>query len=186
MPSTLEGMCVYHDMELEQRKYPIGKFKKPDTITAEMLQEAIKILEFFPEQLKMLAYTLNETRLDQPYREGGWTIRQLIHHIADSHHHAYNRVRWTLTENNPMIKAYDQDAFANMFDYSKAPIAWSLSHIEAIHQKLVYILRNLEDSMWDRTFQHPETGDEISLRTMTMLYAWHSMHHFSHIKNALD
>ncbi len=185
MPSLPEGMSYYSDMELEQLKYPIGKFKKPETITAEMLKEAIKILEFFPEQLKLMTYNLKDVQLDQPYREGGWTIRQLIHHIADSHSHAYIRVRWTLTEDNPMIKAYDQDAFAKLFDYAKAPIAWSLSHIEAVHQKLVYILKNLEESQWERTFQHPETGDEISLKAITMLYSWHSMHHFSHIKNAL-
>lgn len=172
-------------MELEKLKYPIGRFKKPETVTTEMLQEAIKILEFFPEQLKLITYSLKEEQLDQPYREGGWTLRQLIHHIADSHNHAYNRVRWSLTEENPLIKAYDQDAFAEMFDYSKAPIAWSLAHIEAIHQKLVYILKNLKDSEWDRTFRHPETGAEVSLKTLALLYAWHSMHHFSHIKNAL-
>ncbi|HPF10604.1 MAG TPA: putative metal-dependent hydrolase [Flavobacteriaceae bacterium] len=172
-------------MELDQLKYPIGKFKKPQEITKDQREEAIDILALFPEQLKQLTYNLKDAVIDQPYRPGGWTIRQLVHHISDSHTHCYNRVRWTLTEDNPLIKAYDQDAFAQMYDYQKAPIAWSISHLEAIHQKMVYIFRNLSEDEWNRTFRHPETGEEIALKSMVMLYAWHSMHHFAHIKNAL-
>lgn len=173
-------------MEETQQKYPIGRFKKPEDITVDHLEEAIKLLEVFPEQIKLLTFSLKDVVLDQPYREGGWTIRQLIHHIADSHHHCYNRVVWALTEDNPKIKAYDQDALAKMRYYSKAPIAWSLTHIEVIHQKMAYIFRNLEPLEWDRTFVHPESGDEVSVKDLAMLYSWHSMHHFSHIKNALQ
>lgn len=172
-------------MDLKKLQYPIGPFKKPETIDKEDLNEAIKILQVFPEQLKLLTYSLKEISLDKSYRPDGWSIRQLIHHIADSHHHCYNRVRWTLTEDRPTIKAYDQDAFAEMFDYKKAPIAWSITHIEAIHQKLVYILNHLSEEEWKRVFIHPESGDEVSLETLVLLYAWHSMHHFAHIKNAL-
>ena len=186
MPSQSEGIFYFHAMELEQLKYPIGKFKKPETITQEQLEEAIKILQIFPEQLKHLTYSLKEEILDSPYRPEGWTIRQLIHHIADSHHHCYNRIRWTLSEDKPTIKAYDQDGVAKMYDYTYAPIAFSLSHIEALHQKIVYILSHLKDAEWSRSFNHPEWEGETDLKSLAMLYAWHSMHHFAHIKNAVD
>lgn len=185
MPSQLEGIFYFQHMELEQLKYPIGKFKKPETITQDQLEEAIKILQFFPEQLKQLTYSLKEEALDTPYRPEGWTIRQLIHHIADSHHHSYNRIRWALTEDNPKIKAYDQDATADLYDYKHAPIAFSIAHIEAIHQKMVYVLSHMKDADWSRTFQHPDWEGDTDLKTLTLLYAWHSMHHFAHIRNAL-
>jgi len=172
-------------MDLEQLKYPIGKFKKPENVGKTEREEAIRILQIFPEQLKQLTLSLKEEQLDMPYRPGGWTIRQLIHHISDSHHHSYNRIRWTLTENKPTIKAYNQDAFAAMYDYSHAPIAWSLNHIEAVHHKIVYILKHVQEADWERSFIHPETKEEIPLKNLIMLYAWHSMHHFTHIKNAL-
>lgn len=173
-------------MEIEKLKYPIGKFERPEEVSDNEIAEAIKILQLFPEQIKLLTYNLKDEVLDTAYRPGGWTIRQLVHHISDSHHHSYNRFRWALTEDKPLIKAYDQDAFAAMDDYKTAPIAWSISHIEAVHQKLVYLLKSLDEDQWMRTFKHPEMEDEMNLKQLAMLYAWHSMHHFSHIKNALD
>lgn len=186
MPSDSEGIFYFRPMDLEQLKYPIGKFEKPETISADAITEAIRILQIFPEQLKQRTYSLKEETLDMPYRPGGWTIRQLIHHIADSHHHCYNRIRWTLTEDSPTIKAYDQDAFGDMYDYKHAPIAFSMSHIEALHQKIVYILNQSSPEEWDRKFSHPEWEGETDLKTLTLLYAWHSMHHFAHIRNALN
>jgi hypothetical protein len=172
-------------MNETQQKFPIGPFTPPKTITDQQLEEAIMMLEVFPEQLKHIVYGLNNRFLDSPYRTGSWTIRQLIHHIADSHHHAYNRLRWALSEDNPVIKAYDQDAFAAMDDYKKAPIAWSISHIEALHQKLVYLLNSLNEEQWERSFVHPETGQQTDIRTLALLYAWHSMHHYAHLKNGI-
>ncbi len=185
MPFKTKGIFYFSGMDIEQLKFPIGKFKKPKTISNEDLVEAIKVLQIFPEQLKLISLNLKEEVLDSPYRPEGWTIRQLIHHISDSHHHCYNRIRWTLTEDKPTIKAYNQDAFAKLFDYQKAPIAWSLSHIEAVHQKIVYILQNLTEEQWERVFIHPETKEEVGMKHLAMLYSWHSMHHFTHIKNAL-
>ena len=174
------------EMNLEALKYPIGPLRLPEEISKEQVDEAIKVLQIFPEQLKQLTYNLKDEVLDTPYRPEGWTIRQLIHHISDSHHHSYNRFRWTLTEDNPRIKAYDQDAFGAMDDYKQAPIAWSMAHIEAVHQKLVYILEGLSEEQWERTFIHPEGDKQINLKQLALTYSWHSMHHFSHIKNALD
>ncbi|MCT8340847.1 putative metal-dependent hydrolase [Flavobacteriaceae bacterium TK19130] len=167
------------------QQFPIGKLKLPETISKSDLEEAITVLKLFPEQLKQLVYTLKEEQLEMPYREGSWTIRQLIHHISDSHHHAYNRIRWTLTEDTPTIKAYDQDAYASMDDYNTAPIVWSLTHIEILHQKMVAILSNLGEEEWNRSYHHPETDLDVSLKALALTYAWHSLHHYAHIKNAL-
>ena len=173
-------------MELDPLKFPIGAFNPPEVISKEQLTEAIRVLEVFPQQLHHLVDGLPEDVLDQPYRPGGWTMRQLVHHISDSHHHCYNRIRWTLTEDTPTIKAYDQDAFASLSDYTEAPIAWSLAHLEALHQKIVYILQNLTDAQWERSFVHPGTGKKLSMKVLALMYAWHSQHHFAHLENALD
>lgn len=173
-------------MDLEQLKYPIGTLKFPKEFKRGHLDQAIKVLQLFPEQLKLLTYNLKDEVLDQPYRPGGWTVRQLIHHISDSHHHSYNRLRWALTENNPTIKAYNQDSFASLEDYASAPISWSVAHIEAVHQKLVYILEHLSDEQWERSFVHPETEATLTLKELAWMYSWHSMHHFMQLKNALE
>lgn len=176
----------FRQMNLEALKYPIGPLRLPQEISMEQVEEAVKVLQIFPEQLKQLCYHLTDEVLDTPYRPEGWTIRQLIHHIADSHHHSYNRFRWALTEDKPKIKAYDQEAFAAMDDYNTAPIAWSINHIQAVHQKLVFLLSGLTQEQWSRSFIHPEGDVEVNLKQLALTYSWHSMHHFMHIKNALD
>lgn len=170
-------------MNIEQLKFPIGPLKFPDKITQQHLDKALEVLAIFPEQLKLLTLSLSQIQLDSPYRPEGWTIRQLIHHIADSHHHFYNRLRWTLSEENPTIKAYNQDAYASLYDYTRAPITWSLDHIDILHKKIVYLYQSLTNQEWERTFIHPETKKEINLKQLVLTYAWHSMHHYAHIKN---
>ena len=173
-------------MNLEQLQYPIGRFEVPSEISEEKILEAITILEVFPLQLRELTATLDDATLDTHYRPGGWTIRQTVHHISDSHHHSYSRFKWALTEDNPLIKVYDEKAWAELIDSKTAPVAWSLTHIEVVHQKLVHLLRMLTDEQWNKTFRHPISGEETSMNLNTLRYAWHSMHHFMHIKNALD
>lgn len=173
-------------MVSETVKYPIGRFERTKDVSPKALTEAISILQIFPEQIKQYTYNLSDETLDKPYREGGWTIRQLIHHISDSHHHAYNRIRWALTEDNPEIKVYDQDQYAKLDDYSVAPISWSIQHLDAVHRKLVYLLENSDDASLERTFRHPEMDEPMSVKELALMYAWHSMHHFAHIKNALE
>ncbi|QIE58935.1 putative metal-dependent hydrolase [Rasiella rasia] len=173
-------------MDIKKLQYPIGPLKLPAKISKNDLDEAISILEIFPEQLRLLVAHLPEATLKQPYRPEGWTIGQLVHHIADSHHHSYIRFKWALTEENPTIKAYHQEGWASLGDYDTLPIAWSLSHIDAVHHKLAYVLKMLTPDQWERTFQHPDKKEPTSLKENALMYAWHSMHHFAHIKNALD
>lgn len=173
-------------MKLEQLQYPIGRFETPSEISEEKLFEAITILDVFPLQLREMTSTLTDAILDTQYRPEGWTIRQVVHHISDSHHHSYSRFKWALTEDNPLIKVYDEKAWAELVDSRTAPVAWSLTHIEVVHQKLVHLLRLLTDEQWDKTFKHPVSGEQTSMKLNTLRYAWHSMHHFMHIKNALD
>ena len=173
-------------MNLEQLQYPIGRFEVPSEISEKKLLEAITILEVFPLQLRELTSTLTDKVLDTNYRPDGWTIRQVVHHISDSHHHSYSRVKWALTEDNPLVKVYDEKAWATLIDSKTAPVAWSLTHIEVVHQKMVHLLRQLTEEQWDRTFRHPVSEEQTSMKLNTLRYAWHSMHHFMHIKNALD
>jgi len=173
-------------MNLENLRYPIGRFQAPESVSDKLLEEAITILEIFPENLKTLVNGLSKAQLDRTYREGGWTVREVLHHISDSHHNSYTRFKWALTEDNPLIKAYDESAWAAFGDYENLPITWSLDHITLIHHKLVYLLRMLTDAQWVRTFRHPESGAEMNLRTLAVMYSWHSMHHFAHIKNTLS
>ena len=172
-------------MNLEQLRYPIGRFQIPEMISEKLLQEAITILEIFPENLRNTVHVLDEAILNTTYRDGGWTVRQVIHHVADSHHNSYTRFKWALTEDNPIIKAYDEAAWAALSDYATSPIAWSLDHLEAVHHRLVYLLRTLTEDQWNRTIRHPETGAEMNLKELALMYSWHSMHHFAHIKNVL-
>ncbi len=166
-------------------RYPIGQFESPETITEEIKQEWIQTLEDFPSRLENLVKTLSEEQLDTPYREGGWTVRQVVHHCSDSHHHSYNRFKWALTENNPLIKAYNEADWAELFDTRTAPIEMSLNHLKAIHFKLVYLLRGLSDEDLEKSFVHPESGDTVVLRKNIGIYAWHSNHHYAHIENLL-
>jgi len=171
--------------DIEQLQYPIGKVKTPEVITDEKLQEYITILELLPERLEELTRNLNNAQLDTAYREGGWTVRQVIHHMADSHHHSYIRFKWALTEDNPTIKPYLQGKWAELKHLEGAPIAWSLDHLKIIHYKLVSLLRSLTPEQWERTFVHPEGDVVVTLRKNAGIYAWHSMHHFMHIKNLM-
>jgi hypothetical protein len=172
-------------MNIEHLQYPIGKFVAPTKYSEATLKEAITILEVLPLQLRELTGTLTDTQLDKKYRPEGWTIRQVVHHIADSHHHSYTRFKWALTEDNPEIKAYDEKTWADLEDAKNTPVAWSLTHIEVIHQKIVQMLQGFTKAEWNRTFVHPDTKHTFTLKELACMYAWHGMHHFMHIKNAL-
>ncbi len=172
--------------ELEQLKYPIGKFEKPEQITHEQIREWIHILEMIPEELDNLVKGLTDEQLETPYRPGGWTVRQTVHHIADSHHNSYIRFKWALTENDPVIKAYDEKAWAELFDTKTAPIQFSLDHLKAVHGKLVYLLKGLSSVQLQKTFIHPHSNAQVSLDENIGTYAWHGRHHFAQIFNLIE
>ncbi len=171
--------------DLNPLQYPIGVFKTPETISQGQIVDWISILEQFPERLEFLVTNLNEAQLDTVYRPQGWTIRQVVHHLSDSHHHSYTRFKWALTEDTPVIKAYDEGLWADLSDSKTAPINMSILHLKAVHHKLVYLLRSLSETEWNRSFIHPETNKEILLKHQVGLYAWHSNHHYAHIENLL-
>jgi len=170
---------------LEQLRYPIGKFKIPESISKEDLRQWITVLEELPQRLDEMVSPLTNEQLETPYRPEGWTVRQLVHHISDSHHNSYIRFKWALTEDTPTIKAYDEKAWAELFDTRTAPIQMSLNHLSAIHAKLVYLLKGLSSDDLKRTFIHPDGNQESTLEENIGRYAWHSNHHYAHIQNLI-
>lgn len=173
------------EQELEILRYPTGRYKPTINISKEKLGKWISVLEHLPNKLSKLVLPLTNAQLDTPYRPEGWTVRQVVHHISDSHHHSYIRFKWALTEDKPTIKPYFEERWANLFDTKTAPIQMSLDHISAVHFKLVYLLKGLTDDQLNRSFIHSETNTEVMLRQNVGIYAWHSEHHYAHIKNLL-
>ena len=163
-------------------QYPIGKFECPAIITKEHISTWIQEIEELPGKIDKLVSGFTEKQLETPYRSGGWTARQVIHHIHDSHHHGYIRFKWTLTEETPVIKAYYEDRWAELFDTKSAPITLSLDMIRALHAKWVYFLKGLSDKDLDKAFIHPEGDVLISLAEDIGIYAWHGNHHLAHLQ----
>ncbi|MBE0551338.1 MAG: bacillithiol transferase BstA [Ignavibacterium sp.] len=166
-------------MQIDPR-YPIGKFEKSMTVTKEIRGDCIKTIETLPSQLRKAVENLSEQQLDTPYRKGGWTVRQVIHHLPDSHINAYVRFKLALTETNPTIKTYEEHLWAELPDTFKTPIDVSLTLLESLHARWAVLLRSLIDEQLEKTFQHPEWRD-ITLDKTLALYAWHSKHHLAHI-----
>ncbi|TRX52181.1 putative metal-dependent hydrolase [Fulvivirga sp. M361] len=167
---------------LEKLRYPIGKFEWPKIIDPTDIHQCINRIETLPLRFRKAVETLTEEQLDVAYRPEGWTLRQVVHHVPDSHLNSYIRFKWTLTENKPVIKAYDEVAWAELPDYKTAPIATSLDFLELLHSKWVYLLRALTDENLEKTFIHPESGHEITLKSNLFLYEWHGDHHLGHIE----
>lgn len=172
-------------MELDKLKYPIGKFDCPSNITPEKLEAWISILEYFPNRLTNLISSLSEEQLNTPYRPDGWTVKQVVHHLYDSHHNSYTRYKWALTEETPLIKAYNEVDWAKLFDYSMAPIELSLQGLSALHAKLVFLLKGMTFNDFQKEFIHPEKEQKVSLAENTGIYAWHCNHHYAHIENLM-
>ncbi|MCK0160302.1 YfiT family bacillithiol transferase [Allomuricauda sp. F6463D] len=170
---------------LEQLRYPIGKFNTPKTISTEDINGWISVLEELPQSLTDLVSELSNEQLETPYRPDGWTVRQLVHHISDSHHNSYIRFKWALTESTPIIKPYNEKAWAELFDTRTAPIQMSLEHLKAVHVKLVYLLKGLSEKDLKRSLIHPDGNQETTLEQNIGRYAWHGTHHYTHIKNLI-
>jgi len=166
-----------HDISL---RYPIGDFSRPAAIGAADRRGAIAVLAALPGELRSAVSGLSEAQLDTPYRDGGWTVRQLVHHVADSHINSYVRIRLALTEDWPTIKPYDEARWAELADARTLPVEVSLSLLEALHRRLVVLLQSLSEADWERGYIHPEHGRE-KLATVALLYSWHSKHHTAHV-----
>jgi hypothetical protein len=167
---------------MEHLKYPIGKFEYGKTYSSDDNKNHISIIEGFPKVLETLALQLTSTQLETSYRPEGWTGRQVIHHIADSHLNAYTRVKLTLTEEAPIIKPYKEALWAELEDGKNAPIDISLLLIKAVHHRWSYLLKTLTDDDLQRKYIHPQYNHEFKLDEFLALYAWHGNHHYAHLK----
>jgi len=164
---------------LTDPRYPVGRAERRSTLSPEERRAAIDALDTAPDALSAAVHGLTDEQLDTPYREGGWTVRQVVHHVADSHMHAYIRIRFALTEDNPTIKPYDENAWVALPD-SELPPAVSLQLLRALHTRLVTTLRALPPEAFARTLQHPENGP-MTLDAMLNMYSWHGRHHTAHV-----
>ena len=172
--------------DIENLKYPIGKYRVPDPITSDMISQWLQTLEDFPGQLRTMTASLTDEQLDTPYRPHGWTVRQLLVHIGDSHLNSYVRFKWALTEDKPVIKTYSQEGWVSLADVKTLSAAESVGFISAIHERWVKLLKSMTEDHWNRSFVHPETRREVGLKQNLALYDWHSRHHYAHIRNLVD
>jgi len=166
---------------LEELKFPVGKYTAPQSIEAVNIPLHITTIAALPEKLRKATESLNNEQLDTPYRENGWTIRQVVHHLADSHINSYCRFKLAMTEENPVIKPYLEDKWANFDDAKSASIDYSLNIIEAVHGRWVLFLKAMNTDDFKRTFFHPEHQRAVSLFQALALYSWHCDHHLAHI-----
>ncbi|WP_294245714.1 YfiT family bacillithiol transferase [uncultured Chryseobacterium sp.] len=169
--------------DLEKKKYPVGKFEYPDKICDITLDEHIVVIRDFPGKLKSLVAGFSESQLDTQYREGGWTVRQVVNHLADSHMNSFIRFKLALTEDNPVIKPYNEAAWAELQDSANMPVKPALKSLKGVHQRWATLLKTMTNKQFERTFHHPEHQKDYSLRVSLALYVWHCHHHFAHIEN---
>ncbi len=172
-------------MNLDQLKYPIGKFEWVVGLSQEALKKQIQTLRSFPKELTEMVTPISDDMLQKRYRPDGWTIAQVVHHIADSHSHSYLRCKHAILEDTPDIKDYNEDDWANLTDGSSIDIQPSLLMIQGIHLRWVLFLELLKEADFKKTYFHPQRGKHYPLDTTTALYAWHCKHHLAHIKNTL-
>ncbi len=165
---------------MEELRYPIGRYMPEEAVTPERMEQWIRDLEAAPVNLRTAVAGLTPEQLDTPYRPEGWTIRQVVHHVPDSHMNSYIRFRLALTEDQPSIKPYHEGLWANLHDAKYTPVEPSLALLEALHARWCALLRSLAPLDFKRTFRHPQSGD-ISLEAALALYAWHGKHHVAHI-----
>lgn len=163
-------------------RYPMGQFNCPHPITLEIVNTWITEIETLPSRLESLVSDFSEKQLETSYRPEGWTARQVIHHVYDSHHNGYIRFKWALTENTPIIKAYNEQLWAELFDSKTAPITLSVQLLKALHAKWVYFLKGLSMDELHKSFIHPEGNVTISLAEDIGIYAWHGNHHLAHLQ----
>jgi hypothetical protein len=171
---------------MEALKFPIGRFVSPETINQEMMEMYKDTIQHFPDLLEAKLKQLNSTQLNETYREGSWTVRQVVHHLADSHMNAFIRFKLALSEDKPVIKPYLQDAFVEMDDEKEFDILPSLSIIKGVHERWIKLLNSMSESDFDRVYIHPEYNKEYSLKLDLAQYDWHCKTHLGHIQIVLN
>ncbi len=167
---------------MEDLQYPIGKFSYPTEFTSADIEQWIADIEKLPETFNIVAGSMSEDELNTRYRPDGWTSRQVIHHVADSHMNAYVRFKWVLTEESPTIKAYFEDRWAELQDTQDTPITTSLTLLTTLHERWVALMRSLTFEDFHKFYVHPEYGKQYTLGAAAKLYAWHGKHHLAHLQ----
>ncbi|MBK7763243.1 MAG: putative metal-dependent hydrolase [Bacteroidetes bacterium] len=169
---------------LDPKRYPIGPCPYPELYTPELLQQYRNEIDVFPAALENVVQHFNEAQLQTPYREGGWTINQVIHHCADSHMNAVLRIKLALSIEHPTINPYPEEIWAEMSDYN-LPFNNSITLLFAIHRKLVKLIDSLTEEQWNRTYLHPQYQKVFTIKDVACLYAWHGKHHLAHITHTV-
>jgi uncharacterized damage-inducible protein DinB len=167
---------------MDDLRFPVGRFARPERLTPEQRRAAIDSIANTPARMRAAVHGLDNAQLDTPYRPEGWTVRQVVHHVPDSHMNAYTRLKLGLTEDTPTIKPYDEAAWATLDDVRATPIETSLSLLESLHDRWVRVLQAMSPADFDRTINHPENGT-MTLDQLLALYEWHGRHHVAHINN---
>jgi len=162
-------------------KYPIGKYEA-QPFSESQKKKWIADIQFLPNELEQAIENLDEAQLQTPYRDGGWTMHQLVHHLADSHMNSFIRFKLALTEDNPTIKPYEENAWSEMADVTKEPINVSITLLYALHKRWLTLLQNMSDADFEKTLFNPQRRGQLTLWEMLGIYAWHGKHHVEHIK----
>lgn len=168
-------------MSSSHLRYPIGKFQPPSKFTPKLIEKYISDIEEFPSTLRGEVESLSDNQLNTPYRPGGWSVRQVVHHCADSHMNSMVRFKLALTEDKPAIKPYFEARWAELADSNSMPVGPALDFLDGLHARWVFLLRSLGENDFKKTFIHPEQGRDIRLDVNLALYAWHGKHHLAHI-----
>jgi hypothetical protein len=168
-------------LTLETLRYPVGKFKFPEQVSPQEITAHIKTIEALPAALRQAVENMSEVQLSTPYRDGGWMVKQVMHHLFDSHSNAYTRMKLAMTEDNPTIKPYKEALWAEHEDGKNAPVESGLNLLELLHKRWVLFMRSITENDLQRTFFHPESKRTQTIAQTIALYAWHSRHHLAHI-----
>ena len=172
--------------DIERLKFPIGEFEAPEIISEQQIEEWIEDVKSFPERIAELVSSLSVKELNYRYRPDGWTIKQVVHHCADSHMNSLIRFKLALTEDTPTIRPYFEDRWAELPDSLNDDLSDTLTLLKGLHAKLGMVMENLSETDLKREYEHPEHGQKFSLAEVVGTYAWHSNHHLAHVKNALE
>lgn len=165
---------------MDDLRYPVGPHDPAAPVSPEQVERAIRDIRELPDRLAEAVSGLNDAQLDTPYRPGGWTVRQLVHHVADSHLNSHVRLRLALTEESPPIRGYDQARWAELHDVRSLPIEPSLQILRGLHERWIDLIESLEPGQLERPLRHSEFGT-ITVAQLTCLYGWHSRHHVAHV-----